>query len=131
MKRQGAADQVQILQGHLKTGAKLEELIHNGVLIPEPYVPQGFTITFRGNPLKLTPLQEEMAVKFAQKFGTPYTEDQGFCSNFMQDFAKALGLKEKITTNDFDWAPITRWVETERVRKANMPKEEKKQLAAS
>jgi DNA topoisomerase-1 len=122
---------VQILEGHLKTGANLQQLIHNGVLIPDPYVPQGFTVTFRGTPLKLTPLQEEMAVKFAQKFGTPYAEDAGFCSNFMQDFAKALGLKEKITVNDFDWTPITRWVEAERARKANMSKEEKKQLAAT
>ena len=110
---------------------QLKQLIHNGVLIPEPYTPQGFTITFRGRPVKLNPLQEGMAVKFAQKFGTPYTEDQKFRSDFMNDFAKALGLKEKITVEDFDWSPIVRWIEAERTRKANMTKEEKKQLAQS
>ena len=109
----------------------MKQLVHNGVLIPDPYVPQGFTLNFRGKPLKLTPLQEEMAVKFAQKFGTPYTEDPVFCSNFMQDFAAALGLKDKIAVADFDWAPVTRWIEAERARKANMGKEEKKQLAAA
>jgi len=109
--------------------SKLKRLIHNGVLIPDPYPVQGFTITFRRSPIKLTPLQEEMAVRFAQKFGTPYAEDQKFRSNFMHDFAKALGLKEKIVVEDFDWTPITKWIETERARKANMSKEEKKRLA--
>jgi DNA topoisomerase-1 len=124
--------QVQVLEGVRKaSGHRLKQLIHNGVLIPDAYVPQGFTITFRGTPLELTPLQEEMAVKLAQKFGTPYAEDPTFCSNFMKDFAKALGINEKITVADFDWTPITRWIEAERARKANMSKEEKKQLAAA
>jgi DNA topoisomerase-1 len=109
---------------------ELKQLEHNGVLIPDLYKAQGFTITFRGRPLVLSPLQEEMAVKFAQKFGTPYVEDSIFRSNFMKDFAITLGLKEKITLEDFDWTPITKWVEAERSRKANMSKEEKKQLAA-
>ncbi len=108
---------------------QLKQLIHNGVLIPDPYTPQGFTISFRGKPTKLNPLQEEMAVKFAQKFGTPYAEDRTFCSNFMKDFAEALGIREKITVEDFDWAPIVKWIEAERARKANMSKEEKKTLA--
>ena len=109
---------------------ELKQLIHNGVMIPDPYKPEGFTVTFRGKPLTLNPLQEEMVVKFAQKFGTPYVEDRTFCSNFMKDFAAVLGLKEKITLEDFDWATITRWIEAERARKANMSREEKKQLAA-
>ncbi len=108
---------------------QLKQLIHNGVLIPDPYTPQGFTISFRGRPIKLNPLQEEMAVKFVQKFGTPYVEDRNFCSNFMKDFAKELGFKEKITVQDFDWTPIVKWVEAERARKANMSKEERKELA--
>lgn len=110
-------------------GSKLKQLIHNGVLIPDRYAPQGFAITRRGHPLELTPLQEEMAVRFAQKFGTPYVEDRKFCSNFMEDFAKVLGIKEEITVEDFDWTPIVKWVEAERARKLNMPKEEKKALA--
>jgi DNA topoisomerase-1 len=107
----------------------LRELTHNGVLIPDLYKPQGFSISFRGKLLRLDPLQEEMAVKFAQKFGTPYIEDGKFRSNFMADFAVALGLREKITLEDFDWTPISKWIEIERTRKANMSKEEKKQLA--
>ena len=99
-------------------------------MIPDSYKPQGFTILFRGKPIALNPLQEEMAVKFAQKFGTPYVEDPIFRSNFMKSFAAALGLKEKIILEDFEWSPITDWIEAERTRKANMSKEEKKQLAA-
>jgi len=109
---------------------EIKQLAHSGVLIPDPYKPQGFTITFRGAPLILTPLQEEMAVKFGQKFGTPYVEDATFRANFMKDFAAALGVKGKITLEDFDWSPITKWIEAERNRKATMPKDEKKQLAA-
>ncbi|HUK51488.1 MAG TPA: hypothetical protein VLV18_10655 [Terriglobales bacterium] len=126
-----AGDQVQVIHTTPKTTNKLEQLIHHGVLIPDAYVPQGFTITFRSKPMKLTPLQEEMAVKFAQKFGTPYTEDTGFCSNFMGDFARELGIKEKIKVEDFDWTHLVRWIEAERARKANMSKEEKKSLAAA
>ena len=129
---QEASKQVQMLEDAPKASSRtMKQLIHNGVLIPDAYAPQGFTITVLGKLLKLTPLQEEMAVKFAQKFGTPYTEDATFCSNFMKDFAEALRIKEKITVKDIDWTPITRWVEAERARKANMSKEEKKQLAAA
>jgi DNA topoisomerase-1 len=110
---------------------QLKQLIHNGVLIPDTYVQQGFTIRCRGQPLKLDSLQEEMAVRFVQKFGTPYFEDKKFRFNFMEDFAKALGLKERLTVEDFDWSPVVEWVEAERARKANMSKEEKKELAAA
>ena len=109
---------------------ELKQLVHSGILIPDAYAPRGFTIKFRGQPLKLNPLQEEMAVRFVQKFGTPYFEDKTFRSNFMEGFAKVLGLKEKITVEDFDWSSIVQWVEAERARKMNMSKEEKKELAA-
>jgi len=109
--------------------SKLKQLIHHGVLIPDAYTPQGFTLSYRGRQLKLTPLEEEMAVKFAQKFGTPYVEDRKFCQNFMQDFAEVLHLEGKIAVEDFDWTQITKWIEAERARKTNMSKEEKKALA--
>jgi DNA topoisomerase-1 len=117
------------MEEQVLASTQLKQLVHNGVMIPDPYNSQGFTISFRGKPIKLNPLQEEMAVKFAQKFGTPYAEDRAFCSNFMKDFAEALGIRGKITVEDFDWAPIVSWIEAERARKANMSKEERKQLA--
>lgn len=130
-RREKTSNQIQVVENAKTRNNGLKHLVHNGVLVPDAYAPQSFTLTFRGAPLKLTPLQEEMAVKFAQKFGTPYAEDQKFRCNFMEDFAKALGVKGKITVEDFDWTTIVRWVESERVRKAGMSKEEKKQLAAS
>jgi DNA topoisomerase I len=110
---------------------QLKQLIHNGVFVPDPYTPQNFMISFRGKTLKLNPLQEEMAVKFAQKFGTPYAEDVKFRSNFMKDFSKALGLDQKITVEDFDWTPIVHWIDAERARKTTVTKEERKELAQS
>lgn len=108
----------------------MKQFLHNGVMIPAAYEPRGFTIKVLGKQVNLTPLQEEMAVKFVQKFGTPYVEDKRFCANFMEDFAKALGIKGKLAKEDVDWSPILRWVESERARKANMPKDERKKLAA-
>ncbi len=107
----------------------MRQLIHNGVLIPAPYQPQGFVIKIRGKPVALNPLQEEMAVKFAQKFGTQYVEDRTFCLNFMSEFGKALGIKERLTKEDIEWTPIVEWVEAERARKANLSREERKSLA--
>jgi DNA topoisomerase-1 len=129
-------EQIQVIEASADSGGirpsltRLKQLIHNGVLIPDHYTPQGFTVTFRGQPIKLNPLQEEMAVRFAQKFGTPW-DDRKFRSNFMKDFAVALGIKDKIAAEDFDWTLIFRWIEAEKARKANMSKEEKKQIAQS
>lgn len=71
-RREKTSKQVQVVDDAKTKTKGLKQLIHNGVLVPDPYTPQGFTLTFRGTPLKLSPLQEEMAVRFAQKFGTPY-----------------------------------------------------------
>ena len=77
-RREKTSKQVQVVDDAKTKTNGLKQLIHNGVLVPDSYTPQGFTLTFRGTPLKLSPLQEEMAVRFAQKFGTPYAEDQKF-----------------------------------------------------
>jgi DNA topoisomerase-1 len=94
------------------------------------YKPIGFSIKFKGRVIKLNPKQEEMAVSWVKKLGTPYVEDRVFAKNFFKDFKKVLGIKEKVTAGDFDFSEIIKYVESEREKKANMPKEEKKKLAA-
>ncbi len=68
-----------------------------------------------------------MAVAWAKKVGTPYVEDSVFTKNFHNNFSKKLGIKVK--PGDVDYSEILSIVERERVRKANLSREEKKQLA--
>jgi DNA topoisomerase-1 len=64
--------------------------------------------------LDLTPEQEEMAVAWSRIIGTVYEKDSKFVANFFPDFAKALGLKEKIGPSDFDFTPILEHLEAEK-----------------
>jgi DNA topoisomerase-1 len=106
----------------------MESLHHNGVLVPPRYEGKGLKLKVKGNEIKLTVEQEEMAMAWAKKVGTPYVEDPVFAKNFHRDFSKKLGIKVK--PGDVDYSEIIAIVEEERERKANLPKEEKKRLAA-
>lgn len=106
----------------------MDTLHHNGVLIPEPYQGKGLTVKVKGKEVKLTTEQEELAVAWAKKVGTPYVEDKVFAKNFHSDFSEKLGIKVK--PGDVDFLAIVALVEKEREYKKSLPKEEKKQLAA-
>jgi DNA topoisomerase-1 len=106
----------------------METLHHNGVLIPAPYEAKGLTVQIKGKEVKLTAEQEEMAVAWAKKAGTPYVEDKVFAKNFHKDFSKKLGIEVK--PGDIDYSEIISLVEEEREYKKNLPREEKKLLAA-
>ncbi|PVX23545.1 MAG: DNA topoisomerase I [Candidatus Bathyarchaeum sp.] len=106
----------------------MESLHHNGVLIPARYEAKGLTIKVNGKDVTLTVEQEEMAVAWAKKVGTPYVEDKVFAKNFHKDFSEKLGIKVK--SGDVDFQKIVALVEEEREYKKNLPREEKKRLAA-
>ncbi|MBN1580246.1 MAG: DNA topoisomerase I [Anaerolineae bacterium] len=108
----------------------LKQLIHNGIIIPEPPAYLGLVITVRGQPVQLTPHQEEMALAWAKKQGTDYVEDPVFIQNFMTDFSAALGMDDTLSIADVNFSSVIRVVEAERERKANMSKEERKAQAA-
>lgn len=105
-------------------------LAHNGILFPKKYEPKSFSILVKGKELRLTPEQEEMAVAWVKKLSTEYAQDKVFVKNFFGDFRKALGIKEEVTLEDFDFKVIEKFVLKERNLKLNMSKEEKKQLVA-
>ena len=107
----------------------MKQLVHNGILFPK-YEPRGFRIAVRGNPVALTPQQEEMAVAWVRKLGTEYAEDPVFVKNFFADFCKALGLSGRLEPKDFDFSEIVKYVEEDRAGKLSMSKDEKKRLAA-
>jgi DNA topoisomerase-1 len=106
----------------------MESLHHNGVLVPPRYEGKGLTIKVNGKEVRLTTEQEELAVAWAKKVGTPYVEDKVFAKNFHKDFSEKLGIKVK--PGDVDFSAIVALVEEERERKKNLPREEKKRLAA-
>jgi DNA topoisomerase-1 len=106
----------------------MEMLHHNGVLIPPKYEGKGLTIKVKGKEIRLTTEQEEMALAWAKKVGTPYVEDPVFAKNFHFDFSKKLGIKVK--SGEVDFSEVIAVVEKEREWKVSLSREEKKRLAA-
>ena len=106
----------------------MEQLHHNGVLVPPRYEGKGLTIKVRAEKIKLTPEQEEMALAWAKKVGTPYVEDPVFAENFHRNFSKKLGIS--VEPGDIDYSEVLSFVEKERSWKANLSREERRQLAA-
>ncbi len=106
----------------------MESLHHNGVLIPTQYEGRGLKIKVNGKEINLTTEQEEIAVAWAKKVGTPYVDDRIFAKNFHKDFSEKLGINVK--PGEVDYSQIISLVEREREEKKNLPKEDKKMLAA-
>ncbi|MBN2335946.1 DNA topoisomerase I [Candidatus Bathyarchaeota archaeon] len=104
----------------------MEQLVHNGVMVPPRYEAQGLTVRIRGEAHVLTPAEEERAVAWAKKIGTPYVEDPVFAENFHADFSELLGFK--VLPGDVDYSEIYLLVEAERERRKNLSTEEKKLL---
>ncbi len=108
----------------------LTQLIHNGVVVPDAAPPLGLVLTIRGKQVPLSPAQEEMALAWARKQGTPYVADRAFVRNFLEDFARALGLGSPLAESEVDFGPAIQVVEAERQAKAQMTPEERASLAA-
>jgi DNA topoisomerase-1 len=87
-------------------------------------------LRIQGDPVLLMPKQEEMALAWAKKQGTPYVEDRTFIRNFMADFGRELGLSSRLALDDVDFGPAIRIVQAERETRERMTKEERKALAA-
>jgi len=105
----------------------MEQLIHNGVMVPPRYEAQGLSVKIKGKEHSLTPEQEERAMAWAKKIGTPYVEDPVFAENFHEDFSELLGFE--VLPGDVDYSDIYRIVEAEREQKKNLSREERKRLA--
>ena len=108
----------------------LKQLIHNGIIIPEPPAPRGLVIRVRGRERRLTPKEEEMAMAFAAKKDTDYVQDAVFVSNFMADLSAEMGIDPPLSRDEIDLSPLHRLVDEERARKEALTKEERKALAA-
>jgi len=110
--------------------ALLKQLVHNGIVIPEPPAPTGLVLTIRGEERVLTPKQEEMIMAWAKKKDTDYVQDAVFVANFFEDWSEALELDELLTLDEVDLSECYARVDAERAAKEAMSPEEKKTAAA-
>jgi DNA topoisomerase-1 len=108
----------------------LKQLIHNGVLVPEAPAYRGLKLRIRGAWVTLNPKQEEMALAWAKKQGTPYVEDRVFVANFMGDFSRALGLAAPLRASEVDFSPALEIVQEEKAVRERLTPEERKAGAA-
>ena len=101
----------------------MNSLHHNGVIVPPKYKGRSLSVKIKGQTISLSDEQEEMAVAWAKKDGTPYVEDPKFAENFHDDFGKKLGVK--LLPGDLDFTDIIQLVQREREAKQNLPAEVK------
>ena len=100
-------------------------LSHFGVSFPEPYKlnPKTNQIKICGETISMDVAQEEMAIAWAKKIGTPYVEDPVFQANFLSDFLKLFPARFKdVKISDIVFPTLPEKVE--------LTKEQKKALAA-
>ncbi|XP_010252639.1 PREDICTED: DNA topoisomerase 1 alpha-like [Nelumbo nucifera] len=110
-------------------GQKWTTLEHNGVIFPPPYKPHGVKMLYNGQPVDLTPEQEEVATMFAVMKDTEYATKQKFVENFMNDWKVILGKNHVIKKFELcDFTPIYEWHQREKEKKKQMSAEEKKAL---
>lgn len=114
----------------LGVGMNWSTMEHAGVAFPEEYQPHGVKMLYDGQPVDLTPEQEEAATFFAatdpdgMHLGNPKTAPI-FIKNFFADFREILGKKHII--KDFkkcDFEPIRKHLNEQKIiRKAISDKE--------
>jgi DNA topoisomerase-1 len=110
-------------------GQKWTTLEHNGVIFPPPYKPHGVKMLYNGQPVDLTPEQEEVATMFAVMRDTEYATRQTFIDNFFTDWRQILGKNHIIKKFELcDFTPIYEWHLREKEKKKQMTSEEKKAL---
>jgi DNA topoisomerase-1 len=138
---------------------RMKSLQHDGIYVP-PYDYKSLSIKVDGQPFKLTPHAEQMAIAWARKkLSVASPPDKVFYRNFIEDFLKALkqdnpsqksldsfsaNYLNSLDNDDSEWlvngkpgedpkidfSEVTAYVLQEQERKLNMPKEEKKKLAS-
>jgi DNA topoisomerase-1 len=137
----------------------MKSLQHDGIYVPA-YDYKSLSIKVNGQPFKLTPHTEQMAIAWARKkLSVTSPPDKVFYRNFIEDFLKALkqdnpsqkslesfgaNYLNSLDNDDSEWlgngkpgedpkidfAEVTAYVLQEQERKLKMPKEEKKKLAS-
>jgi len=136
----------------------MKSLKHNGIYVPS-YDYKGFSVGIQGQPVKLSPRTEQMAIAWVRKEQSVTSPpDKVYYGNFIRDFLEQLMLEnpfshflgqfykeyaQALSADGFQWSPnattqnsqidfaqVKKYVTDEQQKKLNMTKEEKKKLAA-
>ena len=106
---------------------KWKHMEHNGVLFPPEYEPHGIKIKYKGEPIELTPEQEEVVTFWAQVIDTDYAKKDIAIRNFTKELQKVLPEKYKdADLSDFDFSEIKEYLDKKREKNKNKTSEEKK-----
>ena len=106
---------------------KWTHMEHNGVLFPPEYEPHGIKIKYKGEPIELSPEQEEVATFWGQVIDTDYAKKEIAIRNFTKEFRKVLPEKYKnASLTDFDFTPIKEYLDKKKEKNKNKTPEEKK-----
>jgi DNA topoisomerase-1 len=108
--------------------AKWEIFTHNGVLFPDPYVPHGIPLVYKGKQIVLEPESEEYATIYAKFTDTDYVKNKTFNKNFFNDWVKILksnGHGDITNFESCDFSLILKYLLEHKEKKKNMGKEEK------
>lgn len=120
---------------HPPPGQQYTTMEHAGVSFPAEYVPHGIKMLYDGEPVDLSPVEEEAATFFAltppdgMHLGNPKTAPI-FEKNFFEDFRQVLSKPHKKLIKDFkkcDFERIRRHLEEQKIVKKAITDEEKKQ----
>lgn len=103
-------------------------LEHHGVQFPAEHVAKGVTIEFDGKPLKLTPLQEEMAYYWCQTLGSEWEHKPEYRGNFARQFSILLGDPKYSVLEKFNFKGVTELIE-ERKQQRAAENEKRKELS--
>lgn len=117
-------------------GQRWHSLEHHGINFQPPYQPHGVKMLYDGQPVDLTPVQEEIATHYAKvppdgpQLGKPAVA-KIFNKNFFACFRKALGRNHVIKKFEkCDFSPIRNMVLHKReVRKARTSEEKAEEKA--
>jgi len=100
----------------------MKSLRHNGIYIP--VVPRyDLAVTIDNKKVTLSLKQEQMAMSWAKKLGTPYVEDEIFRKNFFKDFCNSLGIDH---TETIDFSEFSLLIDKERSEREALSKTAKK-----
>jgi len=106
---------------------KWQYLEHKGVIFPPFYKPQKFKVTYNGNPVELSPYQEEMAYYWSQTIGTDWETKEHYKKNFEREFLKTFDKSLGYTSlAGFDFSEIVKYIAEQKEIKKNRTAEEKK-----
>lgn len=106
-------------------------LEHNGVYFPPLYIPlpSNIKLFYQGQPVSLSPIEEEPAYIYAKYIDSEYVSSKLFNKNFFASWKKILGKDHIIKIwENIDFSQIHQYIKTLREEKQNLSKEEKERI---